>query len=232
MTMRPVKLKTNHQFNPLGIDSPQPSFSWQLGEDTGRFQQSAFELRVQTESGVVWESGVVAQSQSHAIHYAGATFESQTLYCWTVRVRDSDENWSDWSEPATFETGLLQRDEWQGQWIGETPRTESETMPASTLRSRFKAERAAVKRARLYATAGGLYEVFINGERVGEDVLAPGWSNYDKRRQVIAYDVTTLVQPGENAIGASLGEGWFCGYLFFKREREFYGKDPHLLASA
>ena len=141
--MCPIKLKTNHQFNPLGIDSPQPSFSWQLGEETGRFQQSAFELRVQTESGVVWDSGVVAQSQSHAIHYAGATFESQTLYCWTVRVRDLDENWSDWSEPATFETGLLQRDEWQGKWVGETPRTESETMPASTLRSRFKAESSA-----------------------------------------------------------------------------------------
>ena len=90
--MQPIKLKTNHQFNPLGIDSPQPSFSWQLGEDAGRFQQSAFELRVQTESGVVWDSGVVAQSQSHAIYYAGAAFESQTLYSWTVRVRDSDEN--------------------------------------------------------------------------------------------------------------------------------------------
>ena len=227
--MHPIELKTNHQFNPLGIDSSQPSFSWQLGEDAGRFQQSAFELRVQTESGVVWDSGVVTQSQSHAIHYAGAAFESQTLYCWTVRVRDSDENWSDWSEPATFETGLLQRDEWQGQWIGETPRTESETMPASTLRSKFKTEPSAVKRARLYATAGGLYEVFINGERVGEDVLAPGWSNYDKRRQVIAYDVTSLLESGENAIGASLGEGWFCGYLFYKREREFYGTDPHLL---
>ena len=90
-------------------------------------------------------------------------------------------------------------------------------MPASTFRSRFKTESSAVKRARLVATAGGLYEVFINGERVGEDVLAPGWSNYDKRRQVITYDVTTLVQPGDNAIGASLGEGWFCGYLFYKR---------------
>ena len=227
--MRPIKLKTNHQLNPLGIDSPQPSFSWQLGEETGRFQQSAFELRVQTESGVVWDSGVVAQSQSHAIHYDGATFESRTLYCWTVRVSDSDENWSDWSEPATFETGLLQRDEWQGQWIGETPRTESAAMPAPTLRSKFKTEPSAVKRARLYATAGGLYEISINGERVGEDVLAPGWSNYDKRRQAIAYDVTSLVESGDNAIGATLGEGWFCGYLFFKREREFYGKDPHLL---
>ena len=77
-TMRPVILKTNHQLNPFGIDSPQPSFSWQLGEDTGRFQQSAFELRVQTEFGVVWESGVVAESRSHAIRYAGETFESQT----------------------------------------------------------------------------------------------------------------------------------------------------------
>ncbi len=227
--MKPVKLKTNHHVNPLGIDSAQPSFSWQLGEDAGRFQQSAFELRVQTSSDVVWESGVVAEPQSHAVLYDGATLKSQTLYSWAVRVQNAEGEWSDWSESATFEMGLLDRDEWKGQWIGEAPRTKSETMPASHLRSMFKTESFDVKCARLYATAGGLYEVFINGERVGEDVLAPGWSNYDKRRQVIAYDVTTLIQSGENAIGAMLGEGWFCGYLFYKREREFYGTDPHLL---
>jgi alpha-L-rhamnosidase len=227
--MQPVRLKTNHHVNPLGIDSPQPSFSWQLGEDAGRFQQSAFEIHVKTDSGTVWESGVKAASRSQAIRYAGDTLKSQTLYSWAVRVQNAEGEWSDWSELATFEMGLLERDEWKGQWIGETPRRESKTMPASYLRSVFKTESTDIKRARLFATAGGLYEVFINGERVGEDVLAPGWTNYDKRRQVIAYDVTTLVQSGDNAIGATLGEGWFCGYLFYKREREFYGTDPHLL---
>jgi alpha-L-rhamnosidase len=227
--MKPVRLKTNHHVNPLGIDSPQPSFSWQLGADAGRFQQSACELRVHAGSDVVWESGVVSGSQSHAVVYDGTTLKSQTLYSWAIRVQHAEGEWSDWSEPAFFEMGLLERDEWKGQWIGETPRTESETMPASHLRSLFKTEASSVKRARLYATAGGLYEVFINGERVGEDVLAPGWTNYSKRRQVIAYDVTSLIQSGDNAIGAMLGEGWFCGYLFYKREREFYGTDPHLL---
>ena len=201
--MQPIKLKTNHQFNPLGIDSPQPSFSWQLGEDAGRFQQSAFELRVQTESGVVWDSGVVAQSQSHAIHYAGRGVRKPNPLlhgqcAFATRTRTGRIGVS----LRPLKPDCFSVTSGRGNGLAKHLARRAKRCPRPPFVRGLRPKPSAVKRARLYATAGGLYEVFINGERVGEDVLAPGWSNYDKRRQVIAYDVTSLLESGENAIGA------------------------------
>jgi alpha-L-rhamnosidase len=135
----------------------------------------------------------------------------------------------DRGETTWFEAGLLERSDWRAKWIGATfsggPRT---TFPPPLLRQEVSLE-AGVKKARLYVSALGLYEFRINGQRVGEDLLAPGWTDYRKRVRYQTYDVTSLLREGENALGAMLGDGWYCGNLEW-RGRELYGDRPWLLA--
>jgi alpha-L-rhamnosidase len=125
--------------------------------------------------------------------------------------------------------GLLERGEWQGSWIAAAlaggPHT---TSPAPFLRTAFTLERK-VARARLYATALGLYEPHLNGQIVGDDIFTPGWTDYDTRVQYQVYDVTALLRQGENVLGAVLGDGWYAGYVGWM-ERQRYGDRPQLLA--
>lgn len=117
---------------------------------------------------------------------------------------------SAWSEPATWSMGLGQY-EWQAKWVGaaEAPAADKPG-PSPMVRKTFRLE-GKIKRAIAYASALGFYELHINGRRVGEQVLAPEWTDYNKRIQYQAYDVTSLLTSGENAVGAMLGEGWYAG---------------------
>jgi alpha-L-rhamnosidase len=125
--------------------------------------------------------------------------------------------------------GLLDRDAWQGQWIGAMFAGGTHTTsPAPLLRTRFMLDRP-VSQARLYATALGLYEPHLNGQLVGADLLTPGWTDYAIRVQYQVYDVTALLRSGENVLGAILGDGWYCGYVGW-RERQRYGDRPRFLA--
>jgi alpha-L-rhamnosidase len=124
--------------------------------------------------------------------------------------------------------GLLHPDDWQGRWVGAPlvggPRS---SVPCPFLRKVFNLE-APVVAARLYVTALGVYEAHINGQRVGEDVLAPGWTDYSTRVRYQVYDVTSLLHKGENVIGAILDDGWYCGHLEWSG-RQIYGDRPKLL---
>ena len=150
------------------------------------------------------------------------------------------------SGPAVFEMGLLERSDWKGAWIslGKDPavtwsRRSGEDYddlanglaPSPYLRREFPLDKP-VRRARLYATARGVYELYVNGTRVGDDVLAPGWTDYDRRIQYQTYDVTPLLAEGQNALGAVLGDGWFAGFVGFdpKHRGALYGPRPQLLA--
>ena len=151
----------------------------------------------------------------------------QRLY-WKVWVWDEAGREAE-STPAWWEMGLLERTDWQGQWIGASfsggPRT---TSPAPYLRKEFRITKQVVS-ARLYATALGLYECYLNGLRVGDELLTPGWTDYNKHIQYQVYDVTDLIQSGTNACGAILGDGWSVGHIAWVG-RQRYTDRPQFLA--
>ena len=251
--VRPIGLKCEHRVNPLGIDGPSPRLSWVLDAE-GRGQvQSAYRILVAgneedlaAEENLVWDSGRVESDRSLGVEYGGGELKSGARRVWNVRAWDREGELSFPSEPAVFEAGLLERSDWEGAWIsaGESPAGEVDPPtgdeydalgngldPSPYLRKEFGLTRP-VRRARLYATARGLYELSVNGSRVGDDVLAPGWTDYRKRIQYQSYDVTELLREGPNALGTILGDGWYAGFVGFdpKRAGAHYGTRPQLLA--
>lgn len=230
-----TNLTCNHRTNPLGIDNPLPRLSWQLQSDQPGTRQGAYQLfaasapdRLASGKADLWDSGKVTSDQSIHIPYAGQPLSSCQRVYWRVLVWDESETLIE-SEVAWFELGLLDRSEWQSNWIGAAltggPRT---NVPAPYLRKPF-ALPTAIQSARLYITALGLYECTINGKVVSEDVFAPGWTDYHKRIQYNVYDVTDLLKAGENAIGVILGDGWAAGFVGMG-PRQVYVDRPRLLA--
>lgn len=200
----PRGLRTEYLVNPLGIDVTHPRFSWRLSASARDEAQSAYEILVAENTddlarmhGASWDSGKVASSDSFQAVYAGAALESGHTYYWEVRVWDSQGRPTAYSEPASFEMGLLSRDEWKGQWIGG----------GGELRKSFRLP-GKVRRARVYVTALGYYELHLNGAKVGHRVLDPAFTTYTKRVLYATYDVTNDLHSGDNAIGAMLGGGW------------------------
>ncbi|UCG38408.1 MAG: family 78 glycoside hydrolase catalytic domain, partial [bacterium] len=233
--------------NPAGIDETAPRLSWIL-EARGRGRvQSAYQIVVSGDRegilsgrGDLWDTGKVPSSGTVHIEYAGRPLESGSRYYWRVRVWDEKDVPSPWSHVATWSMGLLQEDRWQGKWIGfDTGLGEDGTRlplpPPVYLRKTFSLREPPGK-ASLYVTAMGLFEVYINGKRVGRDLFTPGWSSYRKRVYYRTYDVTDLLLEGPNAIGVILADGWYAGYVGFEppgqnqwKGREFYGQTPALL---
>ncbi|AIE86284.1 alpha-L-rhamnosidase [Fimbriimonas ginsengisoli] len=228
--MTPVRLRTEYRENPLGLDIAIPRLFWQLQSDRNGARQTAYQIQAGTSPGAadLWDSGKVESSTSIHIPYEGASVGSLSRIWWRVQVWDEAGEASGWSEPSFWETGLPP-EEWSSRWIQDLPMGGPRTTgPAPFLRTEIQLEKP-VKEARLVATALGLYEFRINGERVGDDYFAPGWTDYNKRVQYQVYDVTGLVQTGANALGAILGDGWYCGHVEW-RGRQLYGDRPKLRA--
>jgi alpha-L-rhamnosidase len=237
--LQPGHLKCEYAENPMGVQVEQPLLSWVLRSAQPGQQQSAYQILVAsspellaTAKADLWNSGQVLSDQSVHIPYAGATLSSRQHCYWSVRVWDQNKRPSAWSSPAQWEMALLHSTDWQAYWIGSGPTRdprpasgffksvqEEKNQPdtvqvdgrSSLLRKSFAIERK-IKSARLYVTGLGYYEVYCNGQRIGDHVLAPAKSNY--RRWVLydVYDITKLVQQGHNAIGLMLGNGWFNPY--------------------
>jgi alpha-L-rhamnosidase len=248
-----VGLKCEYRVDPLGIDEGAPRLSWAL-ESEGRGQvQSAYRIlaasseeKLEVEESLLWDSGRVESDRSVSVEYEGEALRSGSRCVWKVRVWDGAGDPSPYSGPAVFEAGFLERSDWKGDWIslGKKPDEDFEPptgedyddlanglAPSPYLRKEFPLDKP-VRRARLYATARGLYELHLNGSRVGDDVLAPGWTDYDRRVQYQTYDVTPLLAEGQNALGAVLGDGWYAGFVGFdpKHRGALYGARPQLLA--
>jgi len=214
----PVKLSVEHAENPIGIDAMHPRLTWQLAWDERGAKQTAYEIDVAAtpedlgqSKKFLWATGRVASEQSVNVVYAGAAPVSAKRYSWRVRVWDEKGRASAWSEPALWEMGLLHATDWQAKWI--TPDWDEDAAklgPSPIMRKAFQLKRTVVS-ARLYATSLGFYEMQLNGQRVGDELLTPGWTDYDARLQYQTYDVTAMLKKGDNVIGTMLGDGWYRG---------------------
>ncbi len=220
-------LLTENLPNPVGIDQPQPRFSWQLVSDRRNVLQEAFELEVFAGETTLWHTSKTLSDQSVFVPYKGKPLEPGTMYHWRVRVWDNHGFSSDWSEPAFFQTAFLQASDWQARWI-EPGLPKTPERPSPIFRKEFICPKN-INRATVYVTAHGLYEARINGRRVGNDYLTPGWTSYNKRLQYQVYDVTDLLKQGANAIGVTLGNGWYRGNLAWENRKDIYGKELALL---
>lgn len=226
-------LRTENLTNPIGLDVLQPYFSWQLISDQRNTMQSAYEIRVGTVPAAlakgegIWKSGKISSDQSIHVPYKGAALQSGKKYYWQVRVWDNNGKASAWSAIAFWQMGLLQASDWKAQWI-EPGYTEDKEFAAPLMRKEFSNGKK-IKSATAYITAHGLYEAQINGKRVGDAYLTPGWTSYNKRLQYQAYDVTNLLKDGANSIAVTLGDGWYRGNFSFDHKRNTYGKDIALL---
>jgi len=227
-----TELYCEYRKNPMGLGVGRPRISWKLASEARSVLQSAYEIEVSQDAdfrSVEWNSGKVESDQSLHVELAGSEMVSRKRYHYRVRVWGSDGERSEWSEPAWFEMGLLERSEWTAKWIGvdkpeeqwkKRPDTYVERSPL--LRRKFEVG-AGLKRARIYASALGLYELELNGARVGDSYFTPGWTSYKHRIQTQAYDVTGMLEKGENVIGAMLGNGWYKGPLAWKDHYCLYG---------
>ena len=208
-----IDMRCEYRHDPIGIDAAQPRLSWQLTADERGAMQSAYRVQVARDSDfadLVWDTGRTESDQSLHLPYAGDALHPRTRYSWRVMVWDARGEPSPWSETACWETGLGSPEAWQGEWISAWPALPlgKDQQDCPYFRKAFSL-RGPVASARLYATALGVYELRINGERVSDHLFAPGWTSYEKRLQYQTYDVTAMLRPGENALGALLGNGWY-----------------------
>ncbi len=230
-----VHPRTEYRINPMGIDGRQPRFSWQTQCRRPGIYQIAYQITaasspelLEREKPDLWDSGRVESDQSLLVPYAGKPLTSRQRVYWRVVVWDDSGEFRI-SETAWFETGLLEESDWQAEWIGGTLMGGAYTpVPAPYLRHDFELA-TDVQSARLYITALGFFECSINGHVVGDDIFAPGWTDYNQRIQYQVYDVTELLQSGANAIGAILGDGWAVGKVGMV-SRQQYERQPQLLA--
>jgi alpha-L-rhamnosidase len=234
-----VALRCEYHSNPLAIGTTKPRFSWKIQptDSTARdVHQSAYEIQVAREADgfekkPLWSTGKIASAATDQIAYSGTPLASQDRAVWRVRVWGTGSEPSAWSAPASFGVGLLEQKDWSALWISShddhafttkeniqnfvgDPRMGTLTVtPPKVFRKEF--ETPAIARATVHATALGVYTLEINGQRVSDERLAPGWSAYQKRIHSQTYDVTKLIRTGKNAIGATLADGWYSGYVAY-----------------
>ncbi|MBI1343333.1 MAG: Bacterial alpha-L-rhamnosidase [Terrimonas sp.] len=222
---------TENRMNPLGLDIRQPHFTWKLSGEGRNLTQTAYEIKVFAKGHTkapVWHTGKIMSDQSVNIPYQGKALHSGQQYAWQVRVWDQLGKVSPWSNSASFQTGFFNITDWKAKWIMPGYTEPGSDRPSPLFRKEFLA-RNKISRATAYITAHGLYEARINGRRIGQAYLAPGWTSYNKRLAYQVYDITDLLQNGNNVLGVTLGSGWYRGHLGWVENKDIYGKDIALL---
>ena len=234
--VQPCDLRCEYALNALGVDAARPQLSWTLTSSEQKQRQMAYHVLVSSKpellaanKGDLWDSGELKSGESAHVAYGGTPLISRQRCWWKVRVWDASGNASDWSQPASWEMGLLRSEDWKSKWIGSGPSKELRPPDgyfkstkehtnlvaqvavdgrSTLLRKVFVADKP-VRRAEVYVTGLGYYELSCNGLRVGDCVLAPAKSNYRKWVFYGIYDLTSQLRPGTNVIGVMLGNGWF-----------------------
>jgi alpha-L-rhamnosidase len=243
------QLRCEYLVEPLGLDERAPRLSWIIESDRRGARQVACRVRVASsaeklarDEGDLWDSGRVEGSQTTQVAYTGRSLRSREVCHWCIEVWDDAGNHAR-SAPSVWTMGLLEKSDpassgfgvagWAARWIAADPEiirrdpgaiapTLTESGTPALFRKEFDVP-GPIKRATLYASARGLFELRANGRRVGADVFAPEWTDYDKRIHYRTYDVTALLAPGRNALGALLGDGWWSGYVGWQETRGRYG---------
>lgn len=207
------ELKCENLQNPLGIDKTTPHLSWKVQSNKNGTKQKTFQILVASELSFLdedkadlWNSGKIESSASILVPYQGKTLSSGLAAYWKVRIWDEAGNVSSWSNIAEFSIGLLKKSDWQASYIGFP--TEAGYRECPQLRKSFNLDETGA-RMLLYVNSLGYHEVYINGKKVGEGVLSPAVSQFNKRSWVITYDVSSLVKKGQNDLVLWLGSGWY-----------------------
>lgn len=206
------QLKCEYLIQPIGIDAPNPRLTWKLKDNRQGAKQTAYAIRVSTDSlfsdqqakAMVWNPAKVMSSQN-LINYQGQALKPFTKYFWQIRIWDKDGQELA-PQISSFETGMGKQENWQGNWISD--RNDIHKLPAPYFRKAFKAPKQ-IQSARAYVAAAGLYELYLNGKKVGNHRLDPMYTRFDRRNLYVSYDVTAQLQNGDNAIGVLLGNGWY-----------------------
>ncbi|MDL2212958.1 glycoside hydrolase family 78 protein [Bacteroides sp. OttesenSCG-928-E20] len=221
----PAALRCEYLINPLGIDVAEPRFSWQLEaiDPTAYGQkQTAYRILVastsqllQTNKGDVWDSGEVASNQSVNVLYKGTPLQSGKEYFWKLCVADESGQWTEWSKPAFWSMGLLHQSDWKAQWIGSPQAIGQKVLPEPAYNTQsdpwFRKSFSLSGKpghAVIYVASVGYHELYVNGHKVNDDVLAPSVTDHNKRARYVTYDITQHLQPGDNAIALWLGVSW------------------------
>jgi alpha-L-rhamnosidase len=208
--LAPAALRCEYAVDPLGVDVAQPRLSWIVESDERGQRQTAYRILVASSpdllaqgKGDLWDSGKVDSDETAHIPYAGQTLASSQQVFWKVGVWDADGKTSAWSAPATWTMGVLKQSDWRGRWIVAPWSTES-----LLLRREF-AVKPGLLRALAHVCGLGQFEMTVNGQKSGENILSPGWSKYNRTCLYETHDITRLVREGENAVGLTLGDGMY-----------------------
>ncbi|GGZ25377.1 alfa-L-rhamnosidase [Echinicola pacifica] len=239
---KPFDLEVSEGFkNPIGFYDAKPTFSWKLPVEDEVKRQSAYQIVAASspdllpEEADLWNSDKQSGSQSAWVDYNGSALSSRQKVYWQVRYWDQAESASAWSEVNSFELGLLENADWNAKWVG-LPTAEEKLMGSKNtlihrpqyLRKSFETD-TDIASARLYITAKGVFDVWINGKNVSDDVMPPGWTPYDTRIETITYEVTELISQGQNTIGVELAEGWHSGRIGYSRPQWSDKVSPKIL---
>jgi len=246
-----ANLRCEYHSRPLGLDVRQPRLSWNLLAKARGVTQSAYRILVastpsmlQQARGDLWDSGMIRSNQTLHIPYQGKPLKSRQAAYWKVMIWDQNGRPSAWSAPGTFEMALLETTDWHGRWISAANPGSAADWPAPLFRKSFQLLKN-IRQARLYISGLGYYEASLNGTKISDHVLSPNQSNYDRRHHVTTaepnitgmsttvyyetFDVTPLLQSGDNALGIMLGNGWY-----YQRDRledtNMWYDTPRLLA--
>ena len=211
VTQQNISCKTEHLENPIGIDNPTPRLSWRIDGKRQGIAQTSYKIVVGTDSlaiikgkGEMWDAGMTF-SDKMLVVYAGKPLQPFTKYYWKVMSRNDRKNWLS-SAVHNFETGMMNRNNWRGVWIDDGKSKDEK--PAPRFRKEFTLDRKIVS-ARAYIAVAGLYELYLNGKKVGNHRLDPMYTRFDRRNLYVTYDITSHLHQGENAVGVLLGNGWY-----------------------
>ena len=242
-------LQIENRANPLGVDNIRPTLSWQLESNQKNVLQTAYQVLVsddesllQKSIGNIWDSKKVLASTSIQVEYKGKQLSSTKKYFWKIKVWDNKGNVSNWSSSSSWQMGLLQKNDWaKAKWIGyDEPVDSLRIFPLvhqsgkkswgsrrnvlPMMRKEFSVSKT-IKSATAYISGLGHFEMYLNGNKIGDHFLDPGWTNYAKHAQYVTFDITKDLQQGKNAVGVMLGNGFY--YIPGQRYRKMTGAYGH-----
>ena len=218
------RIHIDYETNPVGVTG-SPQFGWEIVSDRRNVRQTSYRLRLALDedfADVVYDSGTVESPESAHVRAAGFVYQSLTKYYVSVRISDGVEQ-TEISKPAWFVTAFTGGELWQAPFVSaETKDSDRECSKGTYVRGKFTVKKP-VKEAYACTTALGLYNFFLNGEKVGADEMTPGWTSYRRHLLYQTYEVTEYVRPGENMAGAMLAAGWYKGVMGLTKARNNYG---------